>query len=179
VAAIGAGIIMIALGVAVLLQTRGIDLRCGKLPDGVQKTIQRGVAFAHRQPPLRRSLIIGLLTGFLPCGWLYAFVITAAGTGSAAWGAATMVAFWAGTVPILFAIGIGIQHLVGPLRRHVPTLTACALVGIGIVAVVGRLNVPAYAGIEPVAGEDPAARATVEHVHELGEEVPACCLEHD
>ena len=38
-------------------------------------------------PPARRALLLGALTPLLPCGWLYLFVIPAAGSGSASsWG---------------------------------------------------------------------------------------------
>jgi sulfite exporter TauE/SafE len=79
-----------------------------------------------------------LLSGFLPCGWLWAFVVTAAGTGGALKGAAVMTAFWAGTVPALVAVGVGAQLVSAPLRRHVPAVTAILLVVLGLYAILGR-----------------------------------------
>jgi len=38
---------------------------------------------AHTQPPLARAALLGLSSALLPCGWLYAFAVLAAGTGSA------------------------------------------------------------------------------------------------
>jgi sulfite exporter TauE/SafE len=78
------------------------------------------------------------LSGFLPCGWLWAFVVTAAGTGSAMKGAAVMTAFWAGTVPALLAVGLGAQLVSAPLRRHAPAVTAVLLVCLGLYAILGR-----------------------------------------
>ena len=53
-----------------------------------------------------------------------AFVITAAGTGAAWTGAAVMVAFWAGTVPILLALGVGLGAVHAGLRRLAPAQKA-------------------------------------------------------
>lgn len=49
---------------------------------------------------------LGLVLGLLPCGFLYAALITAAAAGSSAAGAAAMAAFTLGTVPGLAAVGI-------------------------------------------------------------------------
>jgi uncharacterized protein len=80
----------------------------------------------------RRSFLIGTLTGLLPCGWLWAFVIAAAGTGSPLFGAATMFAFWLGTVPAM----VGLLRVTGPLlarvRARMPAITAIALIVIGL-----------------------------------------------
>ena len=50
--------------------------------------------------------LLGLVLGFLPCGFLYAAIATAAATGSAAGGALAMLAFGLGTVPGLVVVGI-------------------------------------------------------------------------
>jgi len=90
------------------------------------------------KPPMVRAGVVGLLSGLLPCGWLWAFLVTAAGTGSALGGAAVMCAFWIGTVPALVAVGLGAQLISAPLRRHIPTVTALLLIAIGTFAIVSR-----------------------------------------
>ncbi|HUJ61254.1 MAG TPA: sulfite exporter TauE/SafE family protein, partial [Kofleriaceae bacterium] len=74
---------------------------------------------------------IGLIAGLLPCGWLWAFVITAAGTGGAASGALVMLAFWLGTVPMVLLLS-----LAGPvfarLRARLPVITAVTLLALGL-----------------------------------------------
>jgi hypothetical protein len=102
----------------------------------------------------------------LPCGWLWAFVVTAAGTGSAVGGVAVMTAFWAGTVPVLLALGLGAQVVAVPLRRHIPAVTAVILVGLGLYAIIGR---PAT-----------ALAAVTKHQHATeavpsADEPPPCC----
>ncbi len=62
-----------------------------------------------RQVLRSRSLysfyILGILNGFLPCGLVYFFAVTAASTGSALWGAVVMFIFGLSTVPALFSLG--------------------------------------------------------------------------
>jgi len=54
--------------------------------------------------PWRRAALLGVFTPFLPCAPLYIVVAAAALAGSAWNGAALMLAFGAGTVPLLFAV---------------------------------------------------------------------------
>ncbi len=49
-----------------------------------------------------------------------------------------MAVFWAGTVPMLLALGLGAQVLSIPLRRHIPAITAVILVALGLYAIIGR-----------------------------------------
>lgn len=142
-AALGiAGLSMVLFGGAALLRIGGVRVRGLAVPRFVQSALQRGHAAARDLPPHVRALVIGMLSTFLPCGWLYAFVVTAAGTGSATLGALTMAAFWAGTVPVLAVLGIGVRGLAGPLRRHAPVIAALALVVVGLAAIAGRFRVP-------------------------------------
>ncbi len=75
---------------------------------------------------------MGAITGLIPCGWLWAFVITAAGTGSPVSGALVMLAFWLGTVPAM----VGLLAFAGPvlarLRARMPAVTAVALIALGL-----------------------------------------------
>lgn len=141
-----AGAAMIAAGVVALLRLHGVALPAAPVPRVLRDLAVRGHTAAGSRGPVGRALAVGLLTGLLPCGWLYAFVLVAAGTGAALDGALVMAAFWAGTVPVLAAVGLGAQRLAGPLRRHVPVVTALALVVVGVVALSGRFRVPALSG---------------------------------
>lgn len=55
--------------------------------------------------------LLGGLTGLMPCGWLWAYVVVAAGTGSLVGGAAVMATFWLGTVPALAVVGVALGKL--------------------------------------------------------------------
>ncbi|MEM6532111.1 MAG: sulfite exporter TauE/SafE family protein [Myxococcota bacterium] len=96
-----------------------------------------------RLPPALRAGGLGLASALLPCGWLYAFVAVAAGTGSATFGALAMFGFWIGTVPALLAIGVGARSLLGPLRSKAPLFAAASLVLVGLATVgmrAGKLD---------------------------------------
>ncbi|MCG6949052.1 MAG: sulfite exporter TauE/SafE family protein [Acidobacteria bacterium] len=139
VAAVLAGVTMILWGILALLQIRGVRLFKHFSSGGrVSSLLRRGFSLVSDKPPVVRAGVVGVLSGFLPCGWLWAFVVTAAGTGSAPKGVAVMAAFWAGTVPALLAVGLGAQLVSGPLRRHVPVVTAILLVSLGLYAILGR-----------------------------------------
>ena len=64
--------------------------------------------------------------GFIPCGLLYAALAAAAAGGNAIAGAAGMLAFAAGTMPMLVIVGTvgqaAITHWRAPLLRLAPAL---------------------------------------------------------
>jgi uncharacterized protein len=73
-----------------------------------------------------RGWLLGVALGFVPCGLLYAALVAAAAGGDAIAGAAGMLAFTAGTVPMLVAVGTvghaALAHWRGPLLRWAPAL---------------------------------------------------------
>ncbi len=85
-----------------------------------------------------RAWLVGVLTGLLPCGWLWAFVVTAAGTGSPLVGAIVMIVFWLGTVPAM----TGVLTMTGPiirrLRTRMPAVTAVVLIALGVTTLATR-----------------------------------------
>ena len=52
------------------------------------------------------GFLLGLLSIFLPCGWLYSYAFAAVATQSAVGGAILMGLFWLGTLPALSAISL-------------------------------------------------------------------------
>ena len=48
---------------------------------------------------------LGMLNGLLPCGFVYFFAITAAGTGDPVYGALVMAIFGLSTIPAMFGVG--------------------------------------------------------------------------
>jgi sulfite exporter TauE/SafE len=49
--------------------------------------------------------LLGMLNGFIPCGFVYFFAAFAAATSSPLMGAAVMLVFGLATVPVLFTVG--------------------------------------------------------------------------
>jgi len=73
----------------------------------------------HPFVPTRSGFLSGLLWGFLPCGLVYGALAAAAFAGSPAAGAAAMLAFGIGTLPLLVAAGFTLSKLRAPVLRSV------------------------------------------------------------
>lgn len=179
-----AGSIMIVFGVlAVLRQTglaKGRALRAAHAATGrvpLPKRLEVAALHAHRRamglPPVARALCIGLLTTLLPCGWLYAFAITAAGTGSPLTGALVMAVFWSGTLPIMVGLGVLVRGAGGVLRRYIPVATSLLVVVFGIITLLGREMIPAFVTAAPVAFTEQGQAAN--HVRTLNGQPLECC----
>ncbi len=132
IAALVAGVTVALVGVELLAKASGIEGARAPLPAWVKRLLSHVHGAAAAMPPARRALVIGLATPLLPCGWLWAFAAVAAGTGNVAAGAAVMVAFWAGTVPILAIVGAGIAGLGAERRRLLGALAGVAMIAVGV-----------------------------------------------
>jgi sulfite exporter TauE/SafE len=174
-AALIAGAAMILFGGIALLRAVGVSAGRVRLPARYTRVIERGHRFALSLPPIRRAWAVGLLTPLLPCGWLYAFAITAAGTASPFWGAVVLASFWLGTLPVMVSVGAGLQALTGPLRSRLPFLTALVVVVVGLFTVAGRISLPSFVP-ERVASVQPASvREAIERVRALDAHELPCC----
>lgn len=143
IAAFAAGAAMVLWALGLIGQQLGARLPAWKFTSGLESLAARALRPLANKPPVARAAVLGLSSTLLPCGFLYAFYVTAAGTGSALGGASVMVVFWAGTVPLLLGLGLGTARLARRARRHVPVLSALVLLCIGLLTVTGRVNVPA------------------------------------
>jgi sulfite exporter TauE/SafE len=73
-----------------------------------------------------RGYLLGLMLGFIPCGLLYGALAAASASGNPLTGMAGMLAFAAGTLPSLLAVGL-VGHLAGQrwranILRYAPLL---------------------------------------------------------
>jgi hypothetical protein len=159
VAALVAGGLMVLVAVVMLARSaRGLVMRDDDAASDARlapKRPRRSLTAAFRWigsfqrviltwPAPRRAFATGLLTTLLPCGWLYAFVLVAAGTASAPTGVLVMLAFWLGTLPGLVLLGAMVHRLASALRVRVPVLTSVILLGFGLLSLLGRVSmVPA------------------------------------
>ncbi len=85
-----------------------------------------------------RGLALGLTLGFLPCGLLYSAIAAAAATRDPVTGAVGLLAFAAGTVPTLVAVGIA-GHAAGrkwqsAAARITPLILTCNAAFLGWLA---------------------------------------------
>ena len=94
---VGLAVILIGLNLWGLLP--GLGALIASQPSFCQLPTQTQKCFAGR------PLVIGLLTGLMPCASLYAMWLHAVSGGSAVYGAESMLAFALGTAPLLFLFG--------------------------------------------------------------------------
>lgn len=159
---------LVLFGVIILLRALGLRSVGGSTPRWLIALAQRGHKAAWTLTPLNRAVMIGLLTTLLPCGWLYAFVVTAAGTGHAINGALVMAVFWIGTLPAMIGLGAGLHRFAGPLGNKAPIVVAVLLLGIGLFTLARRSSL---VGLElPAAAQSQTSPSVPDH-----HVTPPCC----
>ncbi len=99
----------------------------------------------HVQPLLRRvgppdtpakMAAAGFLWGWLPCGMVYSALVTAMLSGSAVSGAALMLAFGLGTLPMLLSLGLaGVRLRAFTARRPVRIGAGLLVLGFGVLGI--------------------------------------------
>lgn len=77
-------------------------------PQFLNRQLHRFVSasMAGQQSPV----FLGLMWGLMPCGFLYAAQLKAIESGNSWWGAATMLAFGLGTMPMMLGVGVASSH---------------------------------------------------------------------
>ena len=142
-AAVAAGVLMVVWALATIGASLGLRIPVALAPAWLWRRLGAAQLAMRDRPPVERAAATGLLTTLLPCGWLYTFVVTAGGTGSALAGAGTMLVFWIGSLPALLAVGFGVQRLFGPLARRLPVAAATLVLVLGLLSIAGRVHPPA------------------------------------
>jgi sulfite exporter TauE/SafE len=141
VAGVVTGALLVALGARRILAIFGLRVPTFPGTQQVGRLVGRAQQAAMRGEPVARSLGTGICTALLPCGWLYAFVAMAAGSGRALAGVFLMFVFWTGTVPILAGIGTGVRELLARTGRALQVATAVLVMALGIVSIAGRWSI--------------------------------------
>ena len=97
------------------------------------------------------TFIAGVMTGFLPCGLVYAYLALATASGSVVWGAVTMSVFGLGTVPVMIATGVGVSLMSLTARARLFKVAAWCVLLTGVLTItrgVAAIHVPADNGVE-------------------------------
>jgi sulfite exporter TauE/SafE len=140
-AAIVAGVLMAVWGSSRLLAALGVRVPQPAVPRVLQTTLGSALLRLRGRSAIVRGAATGLLTTLLPCGWLYVFVATAAGSGRVRDAMLVMLFFWLGTLPMMTAVGFGAQRLFGTFQRRLPLVSAGAAVVLGLLSVAGKIAV--------------------------------------
>jgi len=108
-------VIALGLGSAGLFAFLRLNLMQLEFPGPAQK-ITGVVIKLKKLPPGLAALPLGLLMGFLPCGFLYAMIIAAGQSAGSTTGALMMFSFGLGTLPALFLFGSTAHWLTAKMR---------------------------------------------------------------
>jgi len=103
-------------------------------------------SFLNR-PRLVNVFLAGLFNGFLPCGLVYAYLALAAASRHMLEGAAIMLLFGLGTIPLMIATGCGAGLLPVMFRRHAFRVAAWCVVATGLLSVArsfGFAHLPGF-----------------------------------
>ena len=130
-------IILVGLGTAGLFA--GLSITRLDFP-GPLRAMTAAVQRLRQLPPAVAALPLGLLFGFLPCGYLYAVAISAAQSADPLLGALTLLAFGLGTVPALLLFGGATQWLGTRAQAWMLRTAGLVVAGMGVVNLVRHLR---------------------------------------
>jgi sulfite exporter TauE/SafE len=169
-AALVTAALLVLWGGHALLVAGGARLAPVRPPAAWQRAMGGALHRLMERPPVVRAAATGLFTTLLPCGWLYAFVVTAAGTGAPLRGAALMAVFWLGTLPMMLTVGVGLQQLTGRWRARLPVASAATILLLGLLSFAAHLDlIPAAHWLHrvmptvPVVAAAPPTTPTHQH----------------
>lgn len=129
---------MVFTAMVLLLRQLGVPLQHLPIPQRWVKAIYAGFRWASTWPEVIRAWWVGLLTTWIPCGWLYAFVILAAGSGDVSTGMVIMSAFWLGTLPLLSLMGLTAGQVSQRWRLATPWIAIASCLVLGWMTCVHR-----------------------------------------
>lgn len=111
------GIFMVLMGLSLMGKIKFLtSLECSLSTNGMVKKIFSSLIHSKS---FFSFYGLGVLNGFLPCGLVYFFAISAAATSSVFWGAITMMIFGLSTIPALLGFGYIIGFLKGGNFREI------------------------------------------------------------
>jgi sulfite exporter TauE/SafE len=132
-----ANLMLVALGLYLMDAWRGLA-RLEQVGQVLWRRLRPVTALLLPVDSHLKLLAMGGLWGALPCGMVYSVLLTAMLSGSALSGAAVMIAFGLGTLPMLLAMGMAGAPLRGWIQRR-PVRVACGVVVLGF-GVLGMLR---------------------------------------
>ncbi len=136
-------VILVGLGTAGLFTW----LNASKLDfPGPMQAMTKAVHSLRKLPPALSALPLGLMFGFIPCGYLYAVAITAAQSADVVTGALMMFAFGLGTAPSLLIFGSAAHWLSGRARTWMLRIAGLLVASMGVVNLIKHLRMMGWIG---------------------------------
>lgn len=173
ISALVAGGFLIAWGVAMLVGSAPSHASGdGNAVVRWTRKIQRAAfGIGTRRGSAERAAWIGISSALLPCGWLYMFLVMAAGAGGALAGATVMGAFALGTVPWLVGLNAVFAVAAPKARALLPRVSAVAMVALGLGMLIHRVELPSFHAAQAAT----AAAVAAGRADEDEANLPPCC----
>ena len=113
-----------------LIRGKRLELIPGRLMTSILKIPAR---FALTQKKPIAALTLGAVNGFVPCGWVYIFVIGAVAVKNPLYGGVLLFIFWLGTIPALSFFPFLYKKSAGIAPRKVTVAAGIILIAAGLV----------------------------------------------
>jgi len=113
---------------------------------GLHDRLQRGLQRLSLNPHHWTPLLLGLVWGLIPCGFLYAAQLKAAETANLWRGGATMLAFGLGTFPMMLGVGTSTAWLSRDRRSQLFRLGGWITLTIGVLTLLRSGDMVDYTG---------------------------------
>ena len=126
--ALVAGTFMLIVGLEMVGVLRALTARGAAL---AQATVGRLLGGVIRSRSPMAPLALGVFNAFLPCQLIYAFAARAASTASIGEGMLTMLAFGAGTVPAMLAVGTARALVPAAVRARLSLASGVVVLALG------------------------------------------------
>lgn len=123
-----ASVFMILMGASIITKHKLLEKIKIKTPDFIAKLIYKNY---NSQKP-KGPLLIGLLTGFMPCGPLQAMQLYALVSGSFLVGATSMLVYSLGTIPLMFSFGSIVSMLSNSKTKKIMTFSGILVIILGV-----------------------------------------------
>ncbi len=135
-----ANLMLIALGLYLMDAWRGLA-RLEAVGHLVWRRLQPLMKHLLPVDNLAKAFALGGLWGWVPCGMVYSVLLTAMMSGSATSGAMVMLAFGAGTLPVLVSMGmLGSRLQIWTRKRWVRVASGLIILSFGLLGLVRAAN---------------------------------------
>ncbi len=105
---------------------------------------QFGIGLGYRigksDDSILRPALIGFFTVFLPCGWLYGFVLLSLATHSLVGGASILTVFWLGTLPAMLGSRILLQGMLARFGVRGTRVVSAIMILAALTSVIGHIR---------------------------------------
>ncbi|MFM9065588.1 MAG: sulfite exporter TauE/SafE family protein [Pirellula sp.] len=127
------------------------------------------------------AFVWGLLSTWLPCGWLYLFALASATAGSVYLSLSMMAAFWLGTLPALSVVAWGGQWFSKISPNKLQWFSAFLLIGFGFWTLTSRSSIDLSSLVPQnpsnLSGEGNQVHSILDSVEAIQDTPLPCCSE--